>query len=107
MSAQPRFAEYFVDFGVRLARLIHALGMDIEAPTISSHVAAEVLELAGTVAHTSERKFAPLAAFVTGIAVGQLRAAGRLGSDHEVAALVAQLRTELDASIARQPPDGA
>ncbi|HEY8634168.1 MAG TPA: DUF6457 domain-containing protein [Candidatus Dormibacteraeota bacterium] len=107
MSPQPRIAEYFADFGARLARLVHVLGVEIEPPTISSRVAAEVLELAGTVAHTSERKFAPLAAFVMGVAVGQLRAAGRLGSDREVATLVAQLRTELDASIASQPSDGA
>ena len=106
MSPQPRMSEYFADFGARLARLVHVRGMDIESPTISSRVAAEVLELAGTVAHTSERKFAPLAAFVIGVAVGQLRSAGRLGTDREVAAFVAQLRTELDASIASQPPDG-
>jgi hypothetical protein len=46
-------------------------------------VAAEVLELAGTVAHTSERKFAPLASFV------------------------AQLRRELKVVIIRQPSDDA
>jgi hypothetical protein len=107
MNVQPQIAEYFADFGARLARLVRVRGMDIEPPTISSRVAAEVLELAGAVAHTSERKFAPLAAFVTGIAVGELRAAGRLLSESEVAAFVAQLREELDIPIARQPPDSA
>ncbi len=104
MSAQPQIAEYFADFGTRLARLLRERGVEIQPPTINSLLADEVLRLAATVAHTSERTFAPLASFVTGIAVGELRAAG--GSDGEIAALVAQLRTELDASIERQPPAG-
>jgi hypothetical protein len=106
MSAKPQNAEYFADFGARLARLARIRGLEIEPPSIAPTVAAEVLELAGTVAHMSERTFAPLASFVTGIAVGELLAAGRLGSDRETATFVAQLRQELDASVVRQPPDG-
>ncbi|HZK75246.1 MAG TPA: DUF6457 domain-containing protein [Clostridia bacterium] len=106
MSAQPQIAEYFADFGRRLARLVHVRGVEIEAPTLSSVLADEVLQLAAAVAHTSERTFAPLASFVTGIVVGELRAAGQLRSDGEIAALVAQLRTELDASTDRQPRAG-
>ena len=97
MSAQPRFSEYFADFGARLARLARAQGTEIETPTINSHVAAEVLELAGTVAHRGERKFAPLASFLTGVAVGSLRSAGQLQTDKEVAAFIERLRQSLDA----------
>ena len=97
MSAQPRFNEYFSDFGARLARLALAQGIEIETPTIDSHAATEVLELAGTVAHRSERKFAPLASFLTGVAVGSLRSAGQLQTDKEVAAFVEELRQSLDA----------
>jgi hypothetical protein len=97
--------EYFSMFGARLARIAQAHGAEIEPPTIGSGAAAEVLELAGTVAHTSERKFAPLASFLTGMAVGRLAAAGRLASDGEIAGFVGQLRKDLT-SIARLPPDG-
>lgn len=63
---------------------------------MSSNVVAGVLELTGIVAHMSQRKFAPLAAFAMGVTVGELRAAGRLESDKEVADLVAQLTRELE-----------
>ena len=96
MSPQPRMSEYFLDFGARLARLSQAHGVEIEAPSIGSRAAAEVLELAGTVAHASERKFAPLASFLTGVAVGSLRSAGQLQTDKEVAAFVEELRQSLD-----------
>lgn len=98
--------EYLSTFGARLARVALAHGAEIEPPSIGSGVAAAVLELAGTVAHTSERKFAPLASFLTGIAVGRLAAAGGLASDLEIAAFVGQVRKDLDASIALPPPDG-
>jgi hypothetical protein len=70
--------------------------LEIESPVIESGVAGEILALAGTVAHTSERKFAPIASFAAGIAVGRLQAAGLLPSDREVTAFIAQLQTELD-----------
>jgi hypothetical protein len=88
--------EYFSDLGLRLRRLTQAHGLEIEAPVIEAGVAAEILALAGTVAHTSERKFAPIATFAAGIVVGKLKAAGQLPSDKEVADLIAQLRRELD-----------
>jgi len=96
VSTDLNFAEYFDSLGARLARLAHGLDVEIEPPVVSPAVFSEVLQLAGTVAHTSERKFAPVATFLTGIAVGELRAAGRLGSAAEVAASIAQLRKELD-----------
>jgi hypothetical protein len=38
------------DFGRRLARLVHVRGVEIEAPTLSSVLADEVLQLAAAVA---------------------------------------------------------
>jgi hypothetical protein len=87
---------YFSDLGLRLRRLTQAHGLEIEAPDIEAGVAAEILSLAGTVAHTSERKFAPIASYAAGIVVGKLKAAGQLASDQEVAEFIAQLRKELD-----------
>jgi hypothetical protein len=50
MSTQPQIAEYCADFGRRLARLVHVRGVEIEAPTLSSVLADEVLQLAAAVA---------------------------------------------------------
>jgi hypothetical protein len=95
MSSESPIHEYLVDLSSRLARLAKAQNAEIEPPTITSRVAAEVLELAGTVAHTSQRKFAPLASFLTGMIIGELLATGHLGPD-EIAEFVTQLRRELD-----------
>lgn len=54
MSPQSPLETYFADFGAWLGRLAEARGVAIETPTIDSHVAAAVLELAGAVAHSSE-----------------------------------------------------
>ena len=89
--------EYFSAFRLRLGRLMRARGLDIESPGIASVVATEILELAGAVAHTSERKFAPIASFAAGIAVGRLNAAGLLPSSDDVAEFLADLRKELEA----------
>ena len=93
--------EYFSDLGLRLQRLTQAYGLDIDAPDIEAGVAAEVLALAGTVAHTSERKFAPIASYAAGITVGRLKAAGQLSSHQDVADFIVQLRRELDLGQAR------
>jgi hypothetical protein len=88
--------EYFSDLGLRLRRLMKAHGLESEAPVIESGAAVEILALAGSVAHTSDRKFAPIAAFAAGIAVGKLKTAGLLSSDGEVAGFAAELRRQLD-----------
>ena len=38
MSAQPRISECLSNFGARLALLAQALGIEIETPTIDSHL---------------------------------------------------------------------
>ncbi|HKY51588.1 MAG TPA: DUF6457 domain-containing protein, partial [Candidatus Limnocylindria bacterium] len=62
--------------------------------------AAEILELARVVAHTSERRFAPLATFTAGVAAERLRVSrGSLDS----AATAAYLR-EVREALEREAP---
>lgn len=98
MTQEPptNMQEYFLDFGLRLGRLMKAHGLESEAPVIEPRVTADILALAGTVAHSSERKFAPIGCFAAGIAVGKLQAAGQLSRGDDVAAFLARLRRELE-----------
>jgi hypothetical protein len=90
--------EYFSDLGLRLNRLSQASGLETEFQAIQQRVAAGVLALAGTVAHTSERKFAPIASFAAGIAVERLRNAGVLSTEQDVVDFIRQLCVELEGS---------
>lgn len=93
--------EYFSNMGLRLQRLAQAHGLKIDAPDIEAGVAAEILALAGAVAHNSERRFAPIVSFAAGIVVGRLKGAGLLSSDQDAADFIVQLRRELDLGRAR------
>ncbi len=95
-GAQGALHRYLDGFNARLVRLARERGVQVEPQALDPLLVAEVLELAGVVAHTGERKFAPLASFVAGVAVGRLRAAGALAADQDVSAFVAALRKELD-----------
>ena len=97
--------EYFSELGVRLNRLTQARGLVDEFPAIQPGVAAEVLALAGTVAHTSERKFAPIASFAAGIALGRLMDAGLLSSEQDVVEFISELRTELESGKRDDDPE--
>lgn len=83
--------EYFSDLGLTLRRLTHERGLETEFPAVQPGVAAEILALAGTVAHTSERKFAPIASFTAGIAVERLMNAGVLSTERDVVDFMQQL----------------
>ena len=48
-------------------------GVKIEEPELDPKVADELLQLAAVVSHTKERRFAPLATYTAGLAVGRLR----------------------------------
>lgn len=96
-QGQNDMQEYLSDFGLRLGRRMQAHGLDTESPVIASTVAVEVLALAGAVAHSSERKFAPIASFAAGVAVGRLNAAGLLPASDDVAEFLADLIKELEA----------
>jgi len=62
-------------------------GSEITSPELDPQVADEILELARVAAHTKERRFAPLACFMAGVAVERLRRAGSLSATEEAAYL--------------------
>lgn len=64
---------WFEALGRRFAETARGRGADIAAPELDPQVADEVLELARVAAHTKERRFAPLVAFMAGIAVERMR----------------------------------
>ena len=70
--------------------------MTIDDPTLDPDVADEVLELARVVAHTKERRFAPLAAFTAGVAAERLRASKGSLDPGVAAAYVREVREELE-----------
>jgi Domain of unknown function (DUF6457) len=87
---------FFEELGGRLAASAKDRGVPIEAPEIDSQVAFELLELARVAAHSQERRFAPLACFLAGVASERLRS-GRPGlTAAEVAAYVNEVRQSLE-----------
>lgn len=93
---------FFADLGARLARGATARGAPIGTPELDPKMAHEILELARVVAHGHERRFAPLASFLAGMA------AGRLATKHDLspAELVAYVR-ELREALERGPRVGS
>jgi len=78
---------WFEALGRRFAEAAKTRGGNIVPPELDPQVADEVLELARVAAHTSERRFAPLACFMAGVAVERLRHAGLLAAADEAAYL--------------------
>jgi hypothetical protein len=91
--------EFFESLGRRWQKAAERHGVKIEEPKLDPKVAEELLELARVVAHTKERRFAPLAAYTAGVAAERLREAK--GEDAEaIAAFIREVREELE----REPP---
>ncbi|GAC1613906.1 MAG: hypothetical protein NVS9B1_22880 [Candidatus Dormibacteraceae bacterium] len=88
--------EFFDDLGRRWVKAAADRGAEIASPELDPAMAAELLDLAGVTAHTQERRFAPLACYVAGIAAERLRA-GRpdIGSS-ELVAYVNEVRRSLE-----------
>ena len=87
---------FFEDLGRRLAAAARVRDVEITPPEIDSQVADELLELARVAAHTQERRFAPLACFLAGVASERLRA-GRPGlTAAEAAAYLNEVRQSLE-----------
>jgi len=87
--------EFFESLAKRWKNAAERLGAKIEEPKLDEKVAAEILELARVAAHTKERRFAPLASYMAGIAAERLRQAKR--SDAEaIAAYIREVREELE-----------
>jgi hypothetical protein len=90
---------WFDALGRRFADAARDRGATVAPPELDPEVADQVLELARVAAHTKERRFAPLACFVAGVAVERLRQAGSLSAADE-AAYLHGIREWLEA----QPP---
>jgi hypothetical protein len=91
--------EFFESLGKRWQRAAGRRGARIEEPNLDPKIAEELLELARVVAHTEERRFAPLATYMAGIAAERLREAR--GTDAEaIRVYIREIREELE----REPP---
>jgi hypothetical protein len=71
-------------------------GADIDAPALDSRVALELLELARVAAHTQERRFAPLASYLAGVAAESLRKAKPGVDDEAIADFIQEVRKKLE-----------
>jgi hypothetical protein len=78
---------WFEALGRRFAQAARNQGATVAQPELDPEVADEVLELARVAAHTKERRFAPLACFMAGVAVERLRQSGSLSAVDEAAYL--------------------
>jgi uncharacterized protein DUF6457 len=77
--------DWFDALARRFAQTAQKRGAQIAAPELDPLIADEVLELARVAAHSKERRFAPLACFMAGVAVERLRQAGSLSAVEEAA----------------------
>jgi hypothetical protein len=91
--------EFFEHLGRRWVEAAARRNAKIEQPELDSGIALELLELARVAAHTQERRFAPLASFMAGVAAERLRVATG-ASPSDVADLIREVRQEIE----REPP---
>ena len=87
--------EFFESLAKRWRAAAGRRGADIAEPELDPKVADEILELARVAAHTKERRFAPLASYMAGIATERLRQAKRSDAD-AIAAFIREVREELE-----------
>ena len=88
--------EFFSALAKRWSDAARRRGAAIEDPALDGAIAAEILELARVVSHTSERRFAPLATFTAGIAAERLRASKGSLDPGAAAAYVREVREALE-----------
>lgn len=81
---------------MRFQRAAERRGASVPPAELDSTVAQELLELARVAAHTQERRFAPLASFLAGVAAERLRAAGGPAGGAEVAEMIREVRVEIE-----------
>ena len=93
---------FFDEQGKRWVSAAERRGARIDAPSLDSRVALELLELARAAAHTQERRFAPLSCYLAGVAAERLRSA-RPGVDEEqIAAYIEEVRKEVEGEAASE-----
>lgn len=90
--------DFLDELGERWRQAASGRGVEIEPPALNPKLAQELLELARVAAHTQERRFAPLAAYLAGVAVERLRARRPGLSGEEAAAYVREVRASLEPS---------
>jgi hypothetical protein len=91
--------QFFEALGRRWQKAAERHGVKIEEPSLDPKVAEELLALAAVVAHSSERRFAPLATYTAGIAIEKLRQAKHIDAE-AVAAYIREVRDELEREAA-------
>jgi uncharacterized protein DUF6457 len=87
---------WFDALGRRFVEAARQRGATMSPPELDPQVADEVLELARVAAHSKERRFAPLACFMAGVAVERFRRAGSPSTADE-AAYIRAIREEVEA----------
>jgi Domain of unknown function (DUF6457) len=87
---------FFEDLGERFRRAAERRNASISPPGLDPAVAQELLELARVAAHTQERRFAPLATYMAGMAAERLRAAGAPADPAALSAMIREVREELE-----------
>ncbi len=91
--------EFFESLGRLWTKAAERRGVKIEEPKLDPKVAEELLELARVVSHTKERRFAPLATYIAGIATDRLQEAKPEDAD-AIAAFIREVREALE----NEPP---
>ena len=87
---------FFTDLGEKLRAASARQGAAIDAPRLDGPLAEELLELARAVAHGRERRFAPLATFLAGVAVERSLRQGRPASESAAADIVREVREAVE-----------
>ena len=59
---------FFEELGDAFAAAAHEQGITLEPPRLDEAVAAELLDFSRLVAHSTERRFAPLSTYLAGLA---------------------------------------
>jgi hypothetical protein len=86
--------DFLEELGRGLVAVAEQEGGRIDPPELNPPLEEELLALARDVAHQSERRFAPLATYLVGVAVGRLER-----SNPDATAYVRKLRLALERDL--------
>ncbi|MGH7913014.1 MAG: DUF6457 domain-containing protein [Candidatus Dormibacteraceae bacterium] len=93
---------FFERYAGLLAEECAAVGHPIAEPELDADLSRALLDLTRAVAHTQERRFGPLAAYLTGVALERARAGGAALDAAAATALVDRVVERLEADSADQ-----
>ena len=88
---------YFDRLGQRFVEAARRRGASVQAPELDAALSSELLDLARVVAHGQERRYAPLAAYLAGLAAERLR---QVDARADLAPFVREVREQLEAEAA-------